>query len=99
GRLNRLSLTQRDVLGEGGMWPLSTQVGLHYRDGKVKVLRVNLKANTAVIKEAERKECPGYIFANDGDYGYGRFLLDSKSRAAALEHLGSERDLFEKTLL
>ncbi len=98
-RLSLLSLTQHDVLGEGGVWPLSTQVGLHYQGGKVVLIRVNLKNKRAEVKKAVGKDCPAYVFANDEDYGYGRFLLDSRSREAVLERLGAETSLFEKTLL
>lgn len=98
-RLTRLSLTQRDVLGEGGVWPLSTQVGLHYLDGKSVSLRVDLKTKSATVGEAAGKVCPAYVFANEEDYGYGRFLLDARSSRAVLTYLGSVKDLFEQTLL
>ncbi|MGD1094761.1 MAG: M1 family aminopeptidase [Bryobacteraceae bacterium] len=98
-KLSRLSLTQSDVLGEGGVWPLSTQVSLHYLDGKSAPLRVDLKTRSAIVSEATGKACPAYVFANEEDYGYGRFLLDGRSRRAILNSLGSVKDPFEQSLL
>jgi aminopeptidase N len=39
------------------------------------------------------------VFANDRDFSYGLFLLDSRSRDYVTQHLGSMPDLFERTLL
>jgi aminopeptidase N len=39
------------------------------------------------------------VFANDQDYGYGRFLLDARSRKAVTEKLEDIQDVFERTLL
>jgi aminopeptidase N len=98
-RLSHLSLAQHDVLGEGGVWPLTTQILLSYRDRDPVRLRAELKQAQAEIKEAAGKPCPEFVFANDRDYAYGRFLLDPKSQKAVMERLGEVHDLFERTLL
>ena len=33
--------------------------------------------------------CPSFIFANEEDYAYGRFLLDSRSRDAKISSAGN----------
>jgi aminopeptidase N len=98
-RIASLSLSQHDVLNEGGVWPISTQVLLGYQKGSPIHLRANLTDKTAPIAEAVGKPCPAYVFANDQDYAYGRFMLDEKSKAYILAQLGDVQDLFQRTLL
>ncbi len=97
--INHFSLTQRDVLGEGGVWPIATQLLLSYPNGAPVAVKAQLDAEKAEVKDALGKPCPQYVFANDEDYAYGRFLLDSRSRAVVMENLGSVADIFQRTLL
>jgi aminopeptidase N len=88
GRVKRFKLVQQDVLGEGGAWPLKIEVGLVYAGGRreeARVVQVVLdgRGETTVAGVVGR-EAPAYVFANSGDYGYGRFLLDDVSRAHLL---------------
>ena len=100
GKLSRLSLSQRDVLGEGGIWPIKMLVGLFYREPGAAGIFVKAQLDQAKVDVPETGQpCPAYIFANTGDYAYGRFLLDPRSRQAVMEHLGSIADLFQRTLL
>ncbi len=98
-RIQSLVIKQHDVLGEGGVWPISTQILLGYADGTQVRVRAQLNAERAEVREAWGKRCPDYIFANDEDYAYGRFLLDSASRKAVMEQLGGIADVFQRTLL
>lgn len=98
-RIDRLTLRQRDVLGEGGIWPIAMQVGFHYGGGEPIHLRAELNTEKADLHEAVGKPCPNYVFLNDQDYAYGRFLLDERSRKAVIEKLGEVSDVFERTLL
>ena len=98
-RIDRFSLTRRDVLGEGGVWPIAMQVGLHYNDGAPLHLRAELNAEKSDLREAIGKPCPNYVFLNDQDFAYGRFLLDERSRKTVIEKLGEVSDAFERTLL
>ena len=98
-RIDRFSLTQRDVLGEGGTWPIAMQVGLHYNGQEPIHLRAELNTEKADLREAIGKPCPQYVFLNDQDYAYSRFLLDDRSRKAVIEELGEVSDVFERTLL
>jgi aminopeptidase N len=43
--------------------------------------------------------CPQFVFANDQDYAYGRFLLDDRSKERVMEWLGNIRDPFRRSLL
>ncbi|HKV23488.1 MAG TPA: M1 family aminopeptidase [Candidatus Acidoferrum sp.] len=99
GRLASFRLTQRDVLGEGGVWPIAMQVLLAYADGPPIRLRAQLDSPNENLTAAENKPCPAYVFLNDQDYAYGRFLLDSRSRQAVISRLGQVHDVFERSLL
>jgi len=98
-RLARLSLAQHDVLGEGGVWPLATQILLSYRDRDPVRVRAQLSQAQAEVEDAAGKPCPEFVFANDQDYAYGRFLLDPQSQKAVMQKMGDVHDLFERTLL
>jgi aminopeptidase N len=98
-RINHFLLTQHDVLGEGGVWPIATQLLISYSNGAPVQLRVQLNGEKSEVKEALGKPCPQYVFANDQDHAYGRFLLDPRSRKAVMERLDGVADVFHRTLL
>ncbi len=99
GRLSRLTLTQRDVLHEGVLWPIATELLLHPPQGRPVRLRVEFSSAAADVPAAVGQACPDWIFANDRDYAYGRFLLDRRSRRAVMRQLGGIRSPFERSLL
>ncbi|HZS28790.1 MAG TPA: M1 family aminopeptidase, partial [Candidatus Angelobacter sp.] len=94
----QVTLTQRDVLNEGGLWPIATQVVLRYGD-KEEVSRVEWRTAYTSLFVLHNNECPDWVFANDSDYAYGRFMLDPVSRKAVIAQLGGIKDVFERTLL
>ena len=98
-RIARFSLTQRDVLAEGGTWPIAMKVGLHYNGREPIHLRAELNTEKVDLREAIGKSCPQYVFLNDQDFAYGRFLLDDRSRKAVMAKLGDVSEVFERTLL
>ncbi|HWZ45264.1 MAG TPA: M1 family aminopeptidase [Candidatus Saccharimonadales bacterium] len=99
GFINHFELSQHDVLGEGGVWPIAMQVLLAYDHGNPVQLRAQLNTAKAELKEVIGRPCPQYVFANDQDHAYGRFLLDAASRAAVLQQLGSVSGAFQRMLL
>jgi aminopeptidase N len=98
-RLSRLSLEQKDVLGTTAIWPIATQILLDYGEGDPIRIRAELREKTMDLPAAAGKPCPRLVFANDGDFGYGRFLLDTRSRADAMYRLGAIPDVFRRALL
>ena len=98
-RIDHVSLTQQDALGEGGVWPVGMQILLAYPDRDAIRLRAELNSQRAELEQAIAKPCPQYVFLNDRDYAYGRFLLDDRSRQAVMGQLGGISDVFERTLL
>ena len=87
GKLKTVTLTQHDVLPDGYTWPISNELLLSFADGSERRMRVDWAGAThAVVSEGR---CPGYVFANSGDYAYGRFLLDATSEQAVTQLLNS----------
>jgi aminopeptidase N len=99
GRIDRFVLKQSDVLGEGGQWPMRLKVFLAYPDAEPAVLTVTLDAKSESVSEALGRPAPSYVFANYDDYGYGRFLLDAKSRQTVLSNLASVKNNLLRALL
>ncbi|MGC1619513.1 MAG: M1 family aminopeptidase, partial [Candidatus Acidiferrum sp.] len=98
-QIDHFTLTQHDVLGEGGLWPIATQILLAYPGGAPIRLRAQLNTQSAKLPEALANSCPEYVFLNDQDFAYGRFLLDERSRKAVSEHLGNIPGVFDRALL
>lgn len=98
-RLSNLTLMQHNVLGEGGTWPIATQILLGYENAPGIRLRAQMSGESADVTEATGQACPAYVYANDQDYAYGLFMLDDRSRKYALKHVSGLADLFERTLL
>jgi len=86
-KLTELRLTQKDVLPDGYLWPISNEVWLGYEESGRASMRYRATWSTAeyVIPEAVGEKCPDEVFANYGDQAYGRFLLDEKSLAFVRE--------------
>jgi aminopeptidase N len=83
GRIQSLSLVQRpvrDMPGDrGGFWPGRVRVRLGYAQHDDVVLDVSLAGARTNVAAARGRPAPNYVFANDGDYGYGIFLPDARS--------------------
>ncbi|MBB5056940.1 aminopeptidase N [Granulicella aggregans] len=106
GKIDHLALTQHDVLSEGLTWPISNQISLNYsREAgqKDRLMRVDWNGPTYSVADAVGMPCPAFVFANAGDEGYGRFLLDQHSEAAVSRQLIetpiSEQDPLLRTML
>lgn len=94
-----IRLKQQNVLDEGGTWPIATQVELNYGTQR-KYFRVDWARKETGLADRNSGQCPDYVFANAGDYAYGRFLLDEGSRIGVRGTLiRQEADEFERTLL
>ncbi|HKS27929.1 MAG TPA: M1 family aminopeptidase [Pyrinomonadaceae bacterium] len=102
GRIESLTLRQRDVLEEGGAWPMRVKLLLAYDTpaARPETLTVTLSGSGETrVDEVRGRPAPRYVFANYEDYGYGRFLLDDESRRAVINNLGSVEDPFLRALL
>src|SRR4051812_7594369 len=94
----RIALSQKDVLDEGGLWPIATKVLVNYGKPETQT-RIEWKTAKTEFITGKGGACPRYVFANYQDEAYGRFLLDPVSRKAVMAELGSMIDVFKRTLL
>jgi aminopeptidase N len=106
GKIERLTLTQHDVLPDGLLWPISNQITLNYsgRQGvPARLLRVDWSTASFNVAKAIGEPCPTFLFANTGDEAYGRFLLDHASEAPASHQIVeaplNEQDPLLRTML
>jgi aminopeptidase N len=99
GVIDNFEIRQRDVLDEGGLWPIKTRLSLAYDDAEAQRITASFDGERATIRDAVGKKCPAYVFANDGDFGYGVFMLDAKSRAAVTSRIGGIGDPFLRAML
>jgi aminopeptidase N len=99
GMIDSFEIRQRDVLDEGGLWPIKTRLSLAYDDAVPLRITASFDGKQSTIREAIGRKCPAYVFANDGDFGYGIFMLDAKSRAAVMDRIGGIGDPFLRAML
>lgn len=64
--------------------PHKTQVALYKKNSsgkfeKIKSFDVNFENRETEVPVAKRTQCPDFVLANNGDYDYGLYALDSKS--------------------
>jgi aminopeptidase N len=97
--IDKFEIKQRDMLDEGGLWPIKTRLSLAYDDTETQRITASFDGKQATITEAVGKKCPAYVFANDGDFGYGIFMLDAKSRAAVMSRINGIADPFLRAML
>jgi aminopeptidase N len=83
GRPKNMLLDQRDVVSEGHSWPMKVTVFALPEKGLPRAADVELRGVRTPVPLDGMPEID-IAFANFGDYGYGRFLLDPASREAVL---------------
>jgi aminopeptidase N len=92
GKITAFTINQRDVLGDAYIWPMANQIlfisTVQPQAGQaaqtaVQTIKVQWNASSFPVQSALGKACPNLVFANEGDYGYGRFLLDPSSESFA----------------
>ena len=99
GRMRHVTLSQRDVLGEGGVWPMRVRLVFVDAAGAAERVSVLLEAPSTELTQLNGRPVPRFAYANDGDFGYGLFLLDAASRSHLLREIGSVDDTFLRALL
>jgi aminopeptidase N len=96
---------QHDVLGEGGIWPISMLVRMGGATPDRGTMKVELRGpetkTVGIVDHKWAAGCPQWVFANGEDEAYGRFLLDEQSRKLVIKSLETaySHPVFERTLL
>jgi aminopeptidase N len=78
---------------------MRTQILLAYDGAPPLTAAADLSAASASVPQAIGKPCPAWVFANDQDYAYGRFLLDERSLQYVTTHIDTVTDTFRRALL
>jgi len=99
GHGSEIVVTQEDALGEGGVWPMRVQLVVICEDSRLERLPVLLQARAVRVSSPCGRKRLRIAFANDGDFGYGLFLVDAASRAALLRGVGNVEDDLLRALL
>ena len=103
GRITSLTLRQRPARAmpgdPGGQWPIHVRVRLAYRDREDVTIPVSGAQEVLDVAAARGLPAPDYVWSNEGDYGYGLFLLDERSREFVAEHVGEETDGLRRAML
>jgi aminopeptidase N len=84
GRPKNVVLEQHDVLGGGRTWPMKVRVFALPETGLPVSSDALLRGKRTRVPAMEGMPEIEFAFANFGDYGYGRFMLDPASREAVL---------------
>ncbi len=108
-----LIFSQNDVLGGQNQWIEKLQLFYVYESGKRRTEELTFNKGDKELEEywgtdlkgfASKETVtdlrpPEFIFPNYGDYGYGIFLLDNKSRDYVLKNIQNEKDDFLRTMM
>ncbi|MCP9493280.1 MAG: M1 family aminopeptidase [Pyrinomonadaceae bacterium MAG19_C2-C3] len=94
-----IRITQDDALDKGAPWMMRFDVLVATLGEVDSIVPVIAEASTHTIDIKQPASPAAFIFANHGDYGYGRFLLDAASQRFLHEHLDAVSDDFRRALL
>ncbi len=86
GNIASLTLSQRDPLGRGALWPQRLQVDVGYGD-HMETLAVSVHGAVTDVSLARGKKRPLYVVPNGGGLGYGMFVLDDDTRRYLAAHI------------
>jgi len=79
GTISSLTLTQRDPLGRGVLWPQHLQVSIGYAD-HAESISVSMQGAVSKVSSVRGRKHPLYVLPNGGGLGYGMFFLDDQTR-------------------
>jgi aminopeptidase N len=91
GKIAALSLTSRDPLNRGVLWPERLSVTLGFAGGS-REIPLYAASRTSTVPMTAGVDGLLYVLPNGRGLGYGLFLLDDTSRTYLLEHLESIPD-------
>jgi aminopeptidase N len=86
GTISSLTLTQRDPLRRGVLWPQRLHVTVGYGD-HAESLPVSVRGAVTNVAAARGKRRPLYVLPNGDGLGYGLFVLDEDTRRYLGAHI------------
>jgi aminopeptidase N len=86
GNISALTVTQRDPMGRGTLWPQRLQVTIGYVD-HAETVAVSVHDAVTSVGSARGRKHPLYVLPNGGGVGYGMFVLDGQTRRYLAGHI------------
>ena len=77
--ISSLTLTERDPLGRGILWPQHLQLAIGYAD-HTESISVSVQGAVTKVSSVRGRKRPLYVLPNGGGLGYGMFFLDDQTR-------------------
>ncbi|HCA58556.1 MAG TPA: hypothetical protein DEP46_11285 [Blastocatellia bacterium] len=93
------ALRQLGVLVRSDIWPIQTNILYRFADKADRTATLTLSKSDVTLLGLRHEKNPELIFPNYGDYGYGIFLLDEKSREYVLKNIQNEKDPFLRSMM
>jgi aminopeptidase N len=81
-----ITLSSRDPMGRGLVWPQQLTVAVGDDDG-VKNVPVDIRGATVAVPGVAGRARPRFVLPNGAGLGYGLFVLDDASRTYLLDHV------------
>ena len=91
GRIQRLEIRQRDPADVGRVWGQQFGVMLGFADSTV-TIPIETRGSVTVVPRVAGLPAPRFVLPGGDGLGYGRFVLDSASRAYLLRDLPAVKD-------
>jgi aminopeptidase N len=98
GFLEGLLLLQEGVHDPEACWPFRTRLALVYDGGGTEIFDVFVRGKRTEVDLPMSGESPRILFANAGDFAYGRFPFDPSSLDAVLSQVHLMEDPFLQSL-
>jgi aminopeptidase N len=98
-RITEFEISQSDTIGGGHTWPVETEILLGYKNDPGAKIPIEFELAKSEVHAAIGKSCPDYVFSNDEDHGYGRFMLDGRSQAGVAADIAAVKDPLLRALL
>ncbi|HVX40756.1 MAG TPA: M1 family aminopeptidase [Gemmatimonadaceae bacterium] len=101
GKIARLMLVQHPAqpLSGPGVWPMRTELALWSGRAGLASIPVEITAETTFVRAAVGRPAADFVFANENDNAYGLVMLDPRSTAWLLDHVGEVKDNFLRAML
>lgn len=98
-RIERLLVRQDDPARTGRVWPQRLRVVLWMPEGGLRTVDVMSDRPEVEVVALRGAAAPWFVFANGGDFGYGRFVLDAAGRDAMVRVLATTDDALLRSQL
>ncbi|HMO80683.1 MAG TPA: M1 family aminopeptidase [Pyrinomonadaceae bacterium] len=93
------AIRQAGALNKEDIWFIQTNILYRFSNKADRTATISLSKSDTTLLGLRHEKNPELIFPNYGDYGYGIFLLDDKSRDYVLKNIQNENDPFLRSMM